>query len=81
MYVCFTKFEKASLELFATRHFITTLVQDGWCNGVIIRHLGAVYKPRGQMRERGLLFSKSVCIGGGGSKLPKILSTWFVHAP
>ena len=27
------------------------------------------------------LLSKSVHIGGGGSKLHKILSTWFVHAP
>ena len=51
---------------------------------------GGVYKPRGQTGGRGVAkmttalnnsYLVKVSIGGGGSKLPKILSTWFVHAP
>ena len=52
---------------------------------------GGVYKPRGQTRGRGVAqmtttLNNSYLVkvstwGEGGSKLPKILSTWFVHAP
>ena len=53
--------------------------------------IGTVYKPRRQVRGRGVaqmstLLNKSYLVkvstkGRGGSKMPQILSTWFVHCP
>ena len=51
-----------------------------------------MYKPRRQLRGEGgvaqmsTLLNKSYLVkvstkGGGGSKMPQILSTWFVHSP
>ena len=48
-------------------------------------HVYTLYKLRRQQRERELLNNdylvKVSTKGGGESKIPKILSTWFVHIP
>ena len=45
----------------------TTLTGEGGCSNVYLTQYA--------------LFCKSVCKGVGGSELPQILSTWFVHSP
>ena len=52
---------------------------------------GVIHKPRGQLRGRGvsqmaILSQKPYLVkvttkGGGGSKIPKILTTWFMDDP
>ena len=53
--------------------------------------LCTLYKPHRQVKGEGVaqmstLLNKSYLVkvttkGGGGSKMPQILSTWFVHSP
>ena len=65
---------------------VVRIIWDGLMSSKVVRGKGGVYKPRGQTRERGvaqmttpLNNSYLVKVSTLGSKLPKILSTWFVH--
>ena len=56
-----------------------------------LSQLGVIHKPRGQLRGMGvsqmtILLHKPYLVkvttkGGGGSKIPEILTTWFMNDP